>query len=317
MKQRIHHIVWQPETFLAILVASLFGLMGQLDPAFIQWHVQRELSTHAWELAIIAIPMTLVILTGGIDLSVGAIMSLTAITLGMLFQSGCPLPLAGLAALLAGILCGALNGWFITRMQVHPLIITLATMAAYRGVAEGISRARPVSGFPSSFAWLGQGLWLGIPVAGWLFLGLLVVMLWMMHARSFGTHVYAIGLNSTATRFSGIRVDRMLLAIYTFSGGVSALAAILLVARRNTAKADMGMGMELGVITAVVIGGVSIFGGRGSLLGTCLGILLIHETREFVSWHWNRDELNLLALGALLILSVVFQKLLRHKRATP
>ncbi|MDA7618781.1 ABC transporter permease, partial [Verrucomicrobia bacterium] len=226
-------------------------------------------------------------------------------------------PLACLAALLAGILCGALNGWFITRMQVHPLIITLATMAAYRGVAEGISRARPVSGFPSSFAWLGQGLWLGIPVAGWLFLGLLVVMLWMMHARSFGTHVYAIGLNSTATRFSGIRVDRMLLAIYTFSGGVSALAAILLVARRNTAKADMGMGMELGVITAVVIGGVSIFGGRGSLLGTCLGILLIHETREFVSWHWNRDELNLLALGALLILSVVFQKLLRHKRATP
>ncbi|MDG1891674.1 MAG: ABC transporter permease [Verrucomicrobiota bacterium] len=317
MKQRIHHILWQPETFLALLVASLFGLMGQLDPAFIQWHVQRELSTHAWELAIIAIPMTLVILTGGIDLSVGAIMSLTAITLGMLFQSGCPLPLACLAALLAGILCGALNGWFITRMQVHPLIITLATMAAYRGVAEGISRARPVSGFPSSFAWLGQGLWLGIPVAGWLFLGLLVVMLWMMHARSFGTHVYAIGLNSTATRFSGIRVDRMLLAIYTFSGGVSALAAILLVARRNTAKADMGMGMELGVITAVVIGGVSIFGGRGSLLGTCLGILLIHETREFVSWHWNRDELNLLALGALLILSVVFQKLLRHKRATP
>jgi rhamnose transport system permease protein len=199
---------------------------------------------------------------------------------------------------------------------VHPLIITLATMAAYRGMAEGISHAKPVSGFPDSFTWLGQGDWFGLPVAAWVFAVMVGIVLWMMHGRAFGVGICAIGHNETATRFSGLRVDRYLVTLYTFSGFASALAAVLFVARRNTAKADAGMGMELGVITAVVIGGVSIFGGRGTLIGACLGVLLIHETREFVSWHWNRDELNLLALGILLILSVVFQKLLRHKQGS-
>jgi len=108
----------------------------------------------------------------------------------------------------------------------------------------------------------------------------------------------------------------MLLGLYTPSGLSAAMAAILFMARRNTAKADIGAGVELGVITAVVMGGGSIFGGRGTLAGVCLGLFLIHETREFVSWHWSRDELNLLALGVLLILSVVFQQLLGHKRAS-
>ncbi len=260
--------------------------------------------------------MTLIILTAGIDLSVGSVMGLSAITTGMLFQKGLPLPLACSASLLVGIFCGFLNGWFITRMKVHPLIITLATMAAYRGMAEGISHAKPVSGFPDSFTWLGQGDWFGLPVAAWVFAVMVGLVLWMMHGRAFGVGIYAIGHNETATRFSGLRVDRYLVALCTFSGFASALAAVLFVARRNTAKADAGMGMELGVITAVVIGGVSIFGGRGTLIGACLGVLLIHETREFVSWHWNRDELNLLALGILLILSVVFQKLLRHKQGS-
>lgn len=309
-------MVWQPETFLIVLLGLLFVAMGQLDASFLQWEVQRELSSHVWELAIIVIPMTLIILTAGIDLSVGSVMGLSAITTGMLFQKGLSLPLACSAALLVGIFCGFLNGWFITRLKVHPLIITLATMAAYRGMAEGISQAKPVSGFPDSFTWLGQGDWLGLPVAAWIFAMMTLFVLWMMHARAFGVGIYAIGHNETATRFSGLRVDRYLVALYTFSGFASALAAVLFVARRNTAKADAGMGMELGVITAVVIGGVSIFGGRGTLIGACLGVLLIHETREFVSWHWNRDELILLALGFLLILSVVFQKLLRHKQGS-
>ena len=316
MKQRILNMIWQPETILIVLIGILFTAMGRLDASFLQWEVQRALSSHVWELAIIAIPMTLIILTAGIDLSVGSVMGLSAITTGMLFQKGLPLPLACSASLLVGIFCGFLNGWFITRMKVHPLIITLATMAAYRGMAEGISHAKPVSGFPDSFTWLGQGDWFGLPVAAWVFAVMVGIVLWMMHGRAFGVGIYAIGHNETATRFSGLRVDRYLVTLYTFSGFASALAAVLFVARRNTAKADAGMGMELGVITAVVIGGVSIFGGRGTLIGACLGVLLIHETREFVSWHWNRDELNLMALGILLILSVVFQKLLRHKQGS-
>lgn len=316
MKAIFLRILSLPETFLSCLIITLFALISQLDPSFLQWEVQRSLSGHIWELAIIAIPMTLIILTAGIDLSVGSIMSLSAITAGMLFQAGSSMPLACGAALLTGTLGGFLNGFFIARMRVHPLIITLATMATYRGIAEGISQAKPVSGFPAGFTRLGQDEWLNLPFAAWVFFIMFVSVFWVIHRRALGLHVYAIGNNDTASRFSGIHVDRILIGLYTFSGFSSALAALLFVARRNTAKADIGMGIELGVITAVVIGGVSIFGGRGTLVGTCLGLLLIHETREFVSWHWNRDEFILIVLGLLLIVSVVFQKLLRHKQSS-
>ncbi len=316
MKPVLKNILQLPETFLMSLLAGIFILISQLDPSFLSWEVQRELSSHIWELAIIAIPMTLIILTAGIDLSVGSIMSLSAITVGILFQAGLPVSLACLIALIVGTLSGFFNGLLISKMKVHPLIITLATMAAYRGISEGISQAKPVSGFPEVFNHLGQGQLFHLPVAGWIFAILFVVVTWMMHRRPSGVYIYAIGNNETASRFSGVNVDRILLILYTFSGFASSLAALLFVARRNTAKADIGTGMELGVITAVVIGGVSIFGGRGTLLGACLGILLIHETREFVSWHWNRDELNMIVLGTLLIVSVVFQKFLRHKQSS-
>lgn len=316
MKAMILQILRLPEAFLVAFLILLFVMINQLDPSFLGWEVQQGLSTHVWELAIIAIPMTLIILTSGIDLSVGSIMSLSAITTGMLFQAGCPISVACCAALFVGTLSGFLNGIFISRMKVHPLIITLATMATYRGIAEGISQAKPVSGFPEGFTRLGQEQWQNLPVGGWVFVMLLILILWIVHKRTFGVHIYAIGNNEIASRFSGVQVDRILISLYTFSGFCSALAAILFIARRNTAKADIGMGIELGVITAVVIGGVSIFGGRGTLMGTCLGVLLIHQTREFVSWHWNRDELILIVLGALLIVSVVFQKFLRHKQSS-
>ena len=314
MKARLPSWLVTPESLLIGLSMAFWFIMGKLDHSFLQWEVQRELSTHIWETALMALPMTLIILTGGIDLSIGSIMSLSAVTAGLLHQAGWPMPMGCLAAMVVGMACGWLNGWFITRFKVHPLMITLASMAAFRGMAEGVSQARPLSGFPESFTRMGNDAWLGLPIAGWIFAGSLVMAAWIMHAHRLGRCIHAIGYNEQAARFSGLRVDRMLLGLYTLSGLSAAMAAILFMARRNTAKADIGAGVELGVITAVVMGGVSIFGGRGTLAGVCLGLFLIHETREFVSWHWSRDELNLLALGVLLILSVVFQQLLGHKR---
>ncbi|MGA1014909.1 MAG: ABC transporter permease [Limisphaerales bacterium] len=316
MKTKWFSWLSHPESLLSCSTLVMLGWICKVDPTFLQWEVQKELSTHIWETALMALPMTLIILTGGIDLSIGSTMSLCAITAGMLHQHGVPLPMGCLAAALVGLAGGWFNGWFITRLKVHPLIITLATMAAFRGIAEGVSQARPLSGFPKSFTWLGQASWLGIPLAGWLFLGCLALCAWIMHGHRLGRYIHAIGYNEVATRYSGIRVNRILLGLYCLSGLSASIAAILFMARRNTAKADIGVGVELGVITAVVMGGVSIFGGRGSLFGVCLGLVLIHETREFVSWHWSRDELNLLALGSLLILSVVFQQLLGHKRSS-
>jgi rhamnose transport system permease protein len=275
------------------------------DASFVRPETQIELSTHVWELALLAIPMTFIIITAGIDLSVGSTMALCAVVLGLTYERGVSPWIGAGLALMTGIVAGALNGWFVAKVRVHPLIVTLATLAAYRGVAEGISLARPISGFPAGFTNT-----LSAPVPCVLFVGAAFVAAVVLAKTPFGRSLYAIGYNETATRFSGIAVDRIKLLLYTLSGAAAAVAAVLYVARRNTAKADIGLGIELDVITAVVLGGTSIFGGRGNIVGTLLGILLIHETREFVGWRWHKDELNFIVIGIVLILSVLLNRIL-------
>jgi len=297
------------EAVLAALLAGLLVYAGFVEPLFLRLSTQIELSTHMWELGLLAIPVTFIIITAGIDLSVGSIMALSAVVLGLSYEAGAPIWLASMLAVLTGSACGMLNGLFITWVRVHPLIVTLATLAAYRGIAEGISLARPISGFPESFAVLGRGTLAGIPIPGVLFLVAAAGAAVTLARTPFGRSLYAIGHNETASRFSGIPVARLKLILYSLSGLAAGVVAVLFVSRRNTAKADVGFGMELDVITAVVLGGTSIFGGRGRIIGTVLGVLLIHETREFVTWHWNRDELNFVVLGTLLILSVLLNSI--------
>ena len=299
----------------AVLVAFLIGLTlyaQATDPDFLAPNTQRELLRNIGELALLAVPMTLILLTGGIDLSVGSTMALSAVVLGMSFEAGLPPSLGALLAVLTGLGAGMLNGVFIAYVRVHPLIVTLATLAAYRGIAEGISLARPISGFPESFTRL-AGTFGGLPIPIWIVLVLGLLGAFALWRTPFGLSLYAIGHNETATRYSGIDVDRIKLWVYGLSGFAAGLAAVLYVARRNTAKADIGLYLELDVITAVVLGGASIFGGRGNLFGTLLGVLLIHETREFVSWRWARDELNLIVLGGLLIVSALLNRFLLSK----
>ncbi len=281
----------------------------QISWAFLRPSSQLEMSTHAFELALLALPMTLIIIAGGIDLSVGSTMALSAVTLGLLYKGGAPVWLAAPAALLVGSGAGALNGLFIARFKVHPLIVTLATLAAYRGLAEGISLGRPVSGFPEAFLHLGGGAAAGVPIPAIIFVAAALAV-WLLASRTVqGLWVYAIGGSPTASRYSGIPVVRTQFFLYTLSGAAAGLAGVIFAARRNTAKADVGTGIELEVITAVVLGGTSIFGGRGTILGTILGVALIHELRELVSWHWQRDELILIVVGGILIGSVLLNNL--------
>ncbi len=297
------------EALLAVILAALLFAAGRIDPVFVSVDTQVELASHIWEMAILALPMTLIIVTAGIDLSVGSALALCAVALGMAYERGVsPYVGVGIAvALGAGL--GSLNGWFVSRLRVNPLIVTLATLAAFRGVAEGVSLARPVSNFPEGFAWLGRGSIGPLPVAGCAF-AVLALAAWVALTRTaFGRSLYAIGHNELATRFSGINVARIKLLLYTLSGAAAGLAAAIMVSRRNTAKADLGNGLEMDVITAVVLGGASTNGGKGTIFGTLLGLALIHETREFVSWKWERDELNLIVVGAMLVLSVLAQSL--------
>jgi rhamnose transport system permease protein len=302
------------EFTLLVLLATLLGFAWLAEPSFLNVRAQTLLGMHIWELAILSLPMLLIVISGGIDLSIGSMVAFCAVTMGLLHERGSPVWILVLASLLAGCVLGLLNGWFVAKLKVHPLIVTLATLAAYRGLAEGISGARPLSGFPESIQAISGTKWLGLPVPGYFFLILALAASLVLGRLVFGAWVYAIGTAEKPALFSGIPVARVKLMLYGFSGLCAGLAAIVLVSRNNTAKADMAMGLELDVITAVVLGGAKIEGGEGTVFGLILGVLLIHETRQFVSWHWKQNELNFVVVGGLLIGAVLLQRLLSARK---
>ncbi|MDP9136557.1 MAG: ABC transporter permease, partial [Pseudomonadota bacterium] len=254
------------------------------------------------EVGFVALAMTFVIVTGGIDLSVGSILGLAAILLGVFWKDvGMPLPLAMAAALACGTLAGFGNGLIITRFNVPPLIATLATLALYRGLAEGISEARSVRGYPEWFFFFGQGEVLGVPLQLWLLGIAAVVATVVLGMTPFGRAPYAIGANETVARFSGIRVDATKLWIYSAAGFLSALAAIVFVSRVTTTRSDMGTGLELDVITGVVLGGTSIFGGRGTIVGTALGLILIQALKNGLALSGVKGDGTIVVIGIVLI----------------
>jgi rhamnose transport system permease protein len=264
------------------------------------------------EMGIVGLGMTFIIVTGGIDLSVGSILGLVAILLGVFWKNvGLPLPVAIVLAILSGSLAGLFNGFIITRFKVPPMIATLATLALYRGLAEGISESRSVRGYPEWFYVLGQGEVWGIPTQLWVFLALAVVAIFILGVTPFGRTIYAIGSNAVAARFSGISVNRSLLAIYTASGFLASVAGVIFVSRVSTTRSDMGTGLELDVITAVVLGGTSIFGGRGTVVGTLLGLMLMQALKSGLLLAGVKGDGTITAIGVVLIGTVIVSNLFR------
>ena len=296
-----------------ILLVSLVVLATQTDRFLTTGNLLNQGRLMA-EVGLVALPMTFIIITGGIDLSVGSIMGLCAIVLGVVWQNlGLPLELAIVVTLAVGALAGAINGWFITRIGVPPLIMTLATLALYRGLAEGISQARSVRGYPEWFFQLGQGEFLGVPTQLWILVVAILVAAVVLARTTFGRGLYAIGHNELAARFSGIPVDRYKLAIYTLSGLMAGLAGYIFVSRVSTTRSDMGTGLELDVIAAVVLGGTSIFGGTGTILGTVLGVILIQLLKNGLALTGVKGDATIVVIGSVLILSILITNWLRGR----
>ena len=296
-----------------ILLVSLVVLATQTDRFLTTGNLLNQGRLMA-EVGLVALPMTFIIITGGIDLSVGSIMGLCAIVLGVAWQNlGLPLELAIVVTLAIGALAGAINGWFITRIGVPPLIMTLATLALYRGLAEGISQARSVRGYPEWFFQLGQGEFLGVPTQLWILVVAILVAAVVLARTTFGRGLYAIGHNELAARFSGIPVDRYKLAIYTLSGLMAGLAGYIFVSRVSTTRSDMGTGLELDVIAAVVLGGTSIFGGTGTILGTVLGVILIQLLKNGLALTGVKGDATIVVIGSVLILSILITNWLRGR----
>lgn len=303
------------EVILAlILVIALFLLATQTDRFLTTENLLNQGRLMA-EVGLVALPMTFIIITAGIDLSVGSILGLTAILLGVSWKNmGLPLEVAMMVAIAAGTFAGFVNGWFITRVNVPPLIMTLATLALYRGLAEGISQARSVRGYPDWFFQLGQGEIAGVPTQLWILL-IAIIIAWIVLAyTSFGRSLYAIGHNEVGARFSGIPVDRYKLIIYTLSGFMASLAACIFVSRVSTTRSDMGTGLELDVIAAVVLGGTSIFGGVGTITGTVLGFIMIQLLKNGLSLTGVKGDATIVVIGTVLILSILLTNFIQRRQ---
>jgi rhamnose transport system permease protein len=312
--QRLRSILLSQEgiLFLILLLATI--VLSSFNPNFLAINNLLNQARLLCEVGLIALPMTYIIITGGIDLSVGSILGLCAILLGIFWKAGVPLGLTIILVLMVGILAGAFNALFIVWLDVPPLIMTLATLALYRGMAQGISQARSVRGYPEWFYIFGQESVLGLPTQLWFFVIGIVISAIVLARTTLGRALYAIGNNVVGARFSGLRVSRALVIIYSFSGFMAALAAVVYVSRVTTTRSDMGTGLELDAIAAVVLGGTSIMGGKGTILGTVIGLLLIQLLKYGLQLAGVTSDATIIVIGSVLIVTVLLNNLIQRRR---
>ncbi|MEY3283749.1 MAG: hypothetical protein RIR86_1762 [Acidobacteriota bacterium] len=305
--------VWQRifpnrEWLLLIVIAAELAVFAVTGENFATTGNGFEILRLSVELGLLTIALTPVIVTGGIDLSVGSMMGLGAIVCGWLWhEQGWSIWTSSAATILVGLLGGGLNGLLIGRLGLPPLIVTLGSFSLYRGLAEGISGGVvSYSGFPANFLFLGQGYWLGFlpPQAPILLLALLLVGIYL-HRTPHGRALFAIGYSADGARFAGLPVARRLATVYVLSGGMASLAAIIYIAHLGQAKSDAGSSYELMAITAVVLGGTSIFGGRGTILGSVLGLLAIVILQNGLRLTAAPTELSGILTGLLLLSSIL------------
>ena len=305
---------------MILLGALLFeiALFSLLAPNFLTVGNFFEITRVGVELGLLAVALTPIIIAGGIDLSVGSMLGLAAVVFGAAAQDW-HLPVAAAAgvALVVGTAGGALNALLIARMGIPPLIVTLGSFSLFRGIAEGITHgAVNYSGFSPGFLALGQGyLWGVIPAQLPIFAAVFVAYVMMLHRSVLGRALYAIGFTPAGARYAGIPVAKRVALVYVLSGAVASLAAIVYVAHLGQARSDAGTGYELDAITAVVLGGTSVFGGRGSLWGTLLGLFTLAVLRNGLQLATLPSEATGVLTGTLLIVTIALDRLARAPRS--
>ena len=294
------------EGFLALVLVLLIAFNAMNSPFF--WTVSNQINLFqlSIEKVIVALIMTLVIINGEIDLSVASIMGLAACAFGWLFQSGVPASGAILIVLLLGAVCGGFNAFWIAWVGIPSLVVTLAMLIAFRGFARVLVEDRGITDFPEWFDSLGQGAILGpFPLSMLIFFTLVVVLFFVLQRSAFGRKLYFIGSNRDVAEYSGVNVRRIKATIFIASGFISALAGILFAARVGAVRGDVALGFELDIITIVLLGGVSIFGGTGTMTGTVLSILIVLNLRNGMALANVTGHIQTGVLGVLLILSVM------------
>lgn len=267
-------------------------------------NIARQVSINA----IIAVGMTCVILSGGIDLSVGAVMALTGTITAGLMVAGIPSECAILIGLVAGILFGMANGFFVAYAKMPPIIVTLATMGIARGLALIYTGGYPISGLPDWFEFFGRGSVAGIETPILIMLMVFVIAYIVLDHTPIGRYIYAIGGNEEATRLSGVRVPRYKLMVYAISGFAAAIAGLVLTSRLMSGQPNAGVSFELDAIAAVVMGGTAITGGRGSIIGTLVGALMLGVLNNGLNMMGVSPYLQNIIKGVIILLAIYISR---------
>jgi rhamnose transport system permease protein len=296
------------ETGLAVVVILIFAIGSVASPSFLTGNNMFSLGLSNGEIAIMTLPMTLIVISGEIDLSVASILGMSSALLGFLWARGWPMPAIFVTLAVVGILAGAINGLLVTRLRLPSLAVTIGTLALYRGVALILLGPNTVSSFPVAYTNLGVN---AVPFTAndmtystLIFIVLAIVFGVVLHATPFGRSVYAMGASAEAAQFAGIRVKRIKTILYMVSGFICALAGVLWTFRLSTAVQNNGLGLELSVVAIVLLAGVSIFGGKGSLIGVVLAVLAFAGIQNALLLTNFNQEATGIVTGALLLASV-------------
>ncbi|MGH0676687.1 ABC transporter permease [Bacillus luti] len=306
------------EGVLIVLLLIEFILFSFLNSDFLNVSNLLFSTNDFLFIAIAAIPMTFVIVTGGIDVSVGSIMGLTSILIGVLWMNGTPILFAVIIALIISCIAGALNGLIIKMTDVEPLVVTLGTMFLYGGIAlvisggAGASGYEGISGLPDIFVQLANGNFIGIPNLLWLLIVLTLICNTLFHRTIYGRHVKLTGANENAAKYTGIKTKKVVIIAYILSGLGGGLGGTFLTAYFGSARADIGSETILPIITAVVLGGTLITGGKGSIFGTVLASIFIGIMQYGLQMTGLTNEQSNVVIGIILILSVIMRHFKLH-----
>lgn len=304
LRARVPRLLDNPSVLAFAGLILLCLAMSFVSDRFATWdnlqNVMRQVSINA----IIAAGMTIVILTGGIDLSVGAVMALSMTLTASALLAEIPIPLAIAIGLATGAGCGAINGLLIAYGRLPAIIVTLAMMEIPRGLALLKTGGYPQSGLPSEFSWIGQGNLFGLQTPIVVMLVVFAVLYAMLAYFPVGRYIYGIGGNEEAVRLSGVRVERTKLLVYTISGMTAAIAGIVLASRLMSGQPNAGIGFELDAIAAVVLGGTAIVGGRGSMIGTLIGALTLGILNNGLNFMSVSPYTQKVLKGAIILLAI-------------
>src|SRR5215213_11212605 len=307
------------EWLLVALILAVGAFNTWRSPFFLNGNNLLRTTSDFVEIGIMVLPMVFIIITGNIDLSIASTLGLSASLMGWLFMGGWNIWAAAGVALGVSALAGLLNGFLIARLKLPALVVTIGTLSFYRGLAYALLGDQAARGYPASFAYLGQGTLPGtrIPFALLLFALLALVFGLVLQKTTFGRFLYAIGNNEPASRYSGVPVERIKMIVFVLSSVMAALAGFILAARFGSTRPDIGTGLELTVITVTVLGGVSIFGGSGTMVGVILALILVGILRFGMGLINLQGQVQDIVIGMLLILSILLPLLGRKLSAGP